>query len=210
MAKKASDKPSASAEEALKQRKKQARQEAKLMLEIEEANKDLKKAEKKQTKAQALVEAQSAHVQTLEAKMAELRTPGPEPEIVAPPQSAELEFQQGPSETGSSTSTDTEPAPSIVEEVTVSEVMVVTNEVTERSEAAVVQNDEIAAATEPAPTPTAQTKVPAPKTVAARKSTATKRPASPSTATKRPTSPSTTTKRPASRSQSTRQSHSDA
>jgi hypothetical protein len=210
MAKKASDKPSASAEEALKQRKKQARQEAKLMLAIEEANKDLKKAQKKQAKAQALVEAQNAHVQTLEAKMAELRAPGPEPEIVAPPRSAELEYQQVPSETGTSTATDAEPAPSIVEEATISEVMVVTNEVTEGSEAAVVQDDKIVAATEPAPTPTAQSKAPAHKTVAARKSTATKRPASPSTTTKRPTSPSTATKRPASRSQSTRQPHSDA
>ena len=77
MAKTRSDKPSASAEEALKRRKKQARQEAKLMLAIEEANKDLKRAQKKQAKAQSLVEAQSAHIQTLEAHMAELRAPGP-------------------------------------------------------------------------------------------------------------------------------------
>jgi hypothetical protein len=190
MAQKASDKPSAPAEEALKRRKKQARQEAKLMLAIEEANKDLKKAQKKQAKAQALVEAQSVHVQTLEAKMAELRVPGPGPEIVAPPQSAKLESQQEPSETGTSTSTNTEPTPSIVEEATVSEVMVVTNEVTEGSEAAIVQDDEIATATEPAPTPTAQRKAPVHKTAAARKSTA--------------------TKRPASRSQSTTQPHADA
>jgi hypothetical protein len=199
MAKKANDKPSASAEEALKQRKMQARQEAKLMLAIEEANKDLKKAQKKQAKAQALVEAQSAHVQTLEAKMAELRAPGPEPEIVALPQSTEPEYQQVPSETGTSTSTDTEPTPSIVEEATVPEVMVVTNEVTERSEAAVVQDDEIATATEPAPTPKTPGKAPAQKTTATRKPTVTKR----------PTSPSTATKRPASRSQSTTQSPSD-
>jgi hypothetical protein len=198
MAKKVSDKPLAPAEEALKQRKKQARLEAKLLLAIEEANKDLKKAQKKQAKAQALVEAQSTHVQALEAQVAELRAPGPEPEIVAPPQSAELEYQQVSSET--STSTDTEPTSSIVEEATVSEVMVVTNEVTEGSEAAEVQDDEIATATEPAATPTAQRKAPAHKTAAARKSTATKR----------PTSPSTKTKRPASRSQSTRQPHSDA
>jgi len=200
MAKKVSDKPLAPAEEALKRQKKQARQEAKLMLAIEEANKDLKKAQKKQAKAQALVEAQSAHVQTLEAQVAELRVPGPEPEIVAPPQSAELEYQQEPSEAGTSTSTDTEPTPSIVEEATVSEVIVVTNEVTEGPEAAVVQDDEIATAPEPAPTPTAQRKAPAHKTAAMRKSTATKR----------PTSPSTATKRPASRSQSTIQTHSDA
>jgi hypothetical protein len=192
MAQKASDKPSASAEEALKRQKKQARREAKLMLAIEEANKDLKKVQKKQAKTQALVEAQSAHLQTLEARLAELRTPVPEPEIVAPPQNAEIEYQPEPSETESSTSTDTEPTPSIVEEVTVTEVMVVTHEVAEGSEAPVVQNDEIVTATEPAP--------PAHKTAAARKSTATKR----------PTTSSTATKRSASRSQSTRQSHSDA
>ena len=63
MAKKASDKPSASAEEALKRRKKQARQEAKLMMEIEEANKDLKKAQKKQSKAQARLRSK-AHMYT--------------------------------------------------------------------------------------------------------------------------------------------------
>ena len=190
MAKKASDKPSASAENALQQRKKQARLEAKLMQAIEEANKDLKKAQKKQAKAQALVETQSAQVQTLEAKMAELRAPGPQPEIVAPTQSAELEYQQVPSETGTSTSTDSEPAPSIVEEVTVSAVMVVTSEVTQVSEAVGVHDDEIAAATGPAPTPSTPGKAPAHKTAAARKPTA--------------------TKRPASRSQSTRQLPSDA
>src|SRR6266487_1523335 len=57
MAKTTSDKPSASAGEALKRRKKQAGQEAKLMLEIEAANKDLKKAQKRQSKAQAQLEA---------------------------------------------------------------------------------------------------------------------------------------------------------
>jgi hypothetical protein len=200
MAKKASDKPSASAEEALKRRKKQARQEAKLMLAIEEANKDLKRAQKKQAKAQALVEAQSAHVQTLEARMAELRVPAPEPEMVAPPQNAEIEYQQEPSETGTSTFTDTEPTPSIVEEATVSEVLVLTNEVTEGPEAAIVQDDEIATTTEPAPTSTTPRKAPALKTATTRKPTVTKR----------PTSPSTATKRPASRSQSTRQPHSEA
>jgi len=200
MAKTTSDKPSASAEEALKRRKKQARQEAKLMLAIQEANKDLKRAQKKQAKAQALVEAQSAHVQTLEAHMAELRAPGPEPEMVAPPQNAELDYQQEPSENGTSSSTDTELTLSIVEEVTVSEVMVVTNEVIEGSEAPAVQDDEIATTTEPAPTPTTPSKAPAHKTATTRKPTVTKR----------PTSPSTATKRPASRSQSTRQTPSDA
>ena len=199
MAKKASDKPSTSAEEALKRQKKQARQEAKLMLAIGEAYRDLKKAQKKQAKAQALVETHSAHVQTLEAKMAELRAPTPEPAIETPPPGIELEHQQDPSETGTSTPTATEPTPSIVEEATVSKVMVVTYEETEGSKAAVVQDDEIATATEPAPTPTTPMKASAQKTATTRKPTVTKRPAS----------PSTTTKRPTSRSQSTRQSPAD-
>ena len=197
MAKKASDKPSASAEETLKRQKKQARREAKLMLEIEEANRDLKKAQKKQAKVQVLLEAERAHVQTLEARLAELRAPTSEPAIETPPLGIELEHQQEPSETGTSTFTDTEPTPSIVEEVTVSEVMVVTNEVTE---GAAGQDDEIVTATEPAQTTTTPRKAPAHKTATTRKSTATKR----------PTSPSTANKRSASRSQSTRQPHSDA
>ena len=190
MAKTAGDTPSASTEKALKQRKKQARLEAKMLLAIEEANKDLKKAQKKQAKAQTQVEVQSAQVQTLEAKMALLRAPGPEPDIVAPPQSAELEYQQEPSETGSSTSTEPEPAPSIVEEVTVSEVLVVTSEATGVSEAVGVHDDEIGIATEPAPTPTTSGKEPSHKRATTHKSTV--------------------TKRPASRSQSARQSPSDA
>src|SRR5205814_9677407 len=78
MAKKARDKLSTPAEEALKRQKKQARQEAKLMLEIEVAKKQLKNAQKKQSKAQTLVEAQSAYVQSLEARLAELRASVPE------------------------------------------------------------------------------------------------------------------------------------
>jgi hypothetical protein len=186
MAKKASVKPSANAVEALKQQKKQARQEAKLMLAIEEANKDLKKAQKKQAKAQALVEAKSAHVQTLEAKMAELCAPVQEPEIVASPQSAELEYQQESSETGTSTYTAIEPTPSIVEEVTVLEAMVVTSEVTEGSEVAATQDGESVTATEPAPTPKTTRKTPAQKTATTRKPTVTKRPASRSQSTRQP------------------------
>ena len=101
MAKKASDKLSTPAEEALKRQKKQARQEAKLMLEIEEAKKQLKKAQKKQSKAQTLVEARSTSVQSLEARLTELLTPIPEPEIETPPQSAAIEHQQEQSETES-------------------------------------------------------------------------------------------------------------
>lgn len=94
MTKKASNKPSTSAEEALKQQKKQARQEAKMMLEIDEAKKAQTKAQKQQSKAQARLEARSTYVQTLEARLAELRGPGPEPEIETLPQPAELEHHQ--------------------------------------------------------------------------------------------------------------------
>ena len=98
MAKTASDKPAAPAEEALKLQKKQARREAKLMLEIEEAKKKLKNAQKKQSKAQALVEARSTYAQSLEARLTELRAQSLEPEIETPPQSAEIEHQQELSE----------------------------------------------------------------------------------------------------------------
>ncbi len=215
MAKTAKDKPSTSDEAALKRQKKQARREAKLMLAIEEANKDLKKAQKKQAKAQARLEVRSAYVHTLETRLEELRAPSLEPAIETPPDSAELERQQEPSEpesgfahpdgnqqaspeTEASTFTDEEQHAPVVEETTPSEAKVVTNEVTERSEAAVVQDNETA--TEPAPTPTTPRKAPAQKTVATRKPTVTKR----------PTSSSTATKRPANRSQSTRQPHADA
>jgi hypothetical protein len=236
MAKTASDKPSAPAEEALKLQKKQARREAKLMLEIEEAKKQLKNAQKKQSKAQALVEARSSYAQSLEARLTELRAQSLEPEIETPPQSAEIEHQQeqsemesgfassheqqlaspeqedqgeitsltdqviaspqveggtgiasSTSETGTSTSMNEEQTPPLVEESTPSEIMVVTNEVTE---VAAVQDNEPAIETEPAPTTTTPRKAPVRKTAAARKPT--------------------TTKRPASRSQNTRQSHSDA
>ena len=98
MAKKASDKLSTPAEEALKRQKKQARQEAKLMLEIEEAKKQLKNAQKKQSKAQVVVEARNTYVQSLEARLTELRAQSLEPEIETPPQSAEIEHQQELSE----------------------------------------------------------------------------------------------------------------
>jgi len=214
MAKKASDTPSASAEEALKRRKKQARQEAKLMMEIEEAYKDLKKAQKKQSKAQARLEEQSAYIHTLETRLEELRAPILESAIEMPPDSAELERQQEPSETeigithshgnqqaspeeGASTFIGVEQYAPVAEETAPSEVMVVTYEVTERSEAAAVQDNETP--TEPAPTPRTSRKPPAQKTAATRKPTVTKR----------PTSSSTATKQSANRSQSTSQPHSD-
>jgi predicted RNase H-like nuclease (RuvC/YqgF family) len=237
MAKTASDTntASASAEQALKRRKKQARREAKLMLEIEKAQKDLKQAQKQQSKAQARLEAQSTSLQTLEARLAELRAQSLEPEIGTPPQSAELEHQQEPSElessigssdgqqlaspdqehqgestaltdqaislpqvedgignasssseTGTSTSIDAQPTSPLVEEATPSEVMVVTDEVTERE---AVQDNETATETDPAPTPATPAKAPAQKTAAARKPAATKRPANRSRSRQSPSDP---------------------
>ncbi len=204
MAKTASDKPSASTEEALQRRKKRARREAKLMLEIEEAQKDLEKAQKKQSKAQARLEARSTSLHALEARLAELRAPGPRPAIDTPPQIAELEHQQeqpelesvvassngkqlASPETEPSTSIDEEQTPPFIEEATPSGVMVVTNEVTE---AEAVQDNETATESDTAQTKTTPVKAKAQQTAAVRKSTA--------------------TKRPASRSQSTRQPHADA
>jgi hypothetical protein len=73
-----SDEPSVSTEKVLKLHKKQARREAKLMIEIEEAKKDLKKAQKKQSKAQASLEGRSATLHTLEARLEELRALSPQ------------------------------------------------------------------------------------------------------------------------------------
>src|SRR5438876_327915 len=68
-----SDASSVSAEKVLKRQRKQARREAKLMLEIEAAKKDLKKAQKKQSKAQVRLEERNTTLHTLEARLEELR-----------------------------------------------------------------------------------------------------------------------------------------
>ncbi len=94
MATTASDKPSVSAEEALKRQKKQARREAKLMLAIEEAKKDLKKAQKQQSKAQARLEERSTSLHTLEACLAVLRATSPQVASDATSQGVTDEQQQ--------------------------------------------------------------------------------------------------------------------
>ena len=78
MATTASDEPSVSAEKVLKRQKKQARREAKFMLEIKAAKKDLNKAQKKQSKAQARLEERSTTLHTLEARLEELRAQSPQ------------------------------------------------------------------------------------------------------------------------------------
>jgi DNA repair exonuclease SbcCD ATPase subunit len=74
----ASSEPSVPAEKVWKRQKKQARREAKLMLEIKAAKKDLNKAQKKQSKAQARLEERITTLHTLEAHLEELRSQSPQ------------------------------------------------------------------------------------------------------------------------------------
>src|ERR1700752_2761397 len=57
-----------------KQRKKQARREAKAMLAVEQARASVEKARRKFTKVQQRLEARLAHLHTLENKLSELRS----------------------------------------------------------------------------------------------------------------------------------------
>jgi DNA repair exonuclease SbcCD ATPase subunit len=82
-----SDELSVSAEKALKRQKKQARREAKLMLEIDAAKKDLTKAQKKQSKALARLEEQNTTLHSLEARLEELRAQSPQAATDAEPTS---------------------------------------------------------------------------------------------------------------------------
>jgi hypothetical protein len=86
MAKKASDNTSSpvSTDEIQKQRKKQAKREAKAMLAVEEGKAAVQKAEKKLAKAQAQLEAQTARLHTLEADLAKLRASQEELEVSVP------------------------------------------------------------------------------------------------------------------------------
>jgi len=104
-----------SSTEVLRRRKKQARQEAKLMLAIEAAKKAQKKAQKKQTKAQARLEARSTSLHTLEARLAELRAQSPQAATAATSQSA----------------TDAEPTSLLGEEATPPEGTVAIKDATE-------------------------------------------------------------------------------
>jgi hypothetical protein len=83
----ASDDPSDSAEKVLKRQKKQARREAKLILEIKAVKKDLKKAQKKQSKALARLEEQNITLHALEARLEELRAQSPQVTTGAEPTS---------------------------------------------------------------------------------------------------------------------------
>ena len=76
-----------------KMRKKQAKREAKMMLEIEETKVSIKKAEKKLAKAQARLEACNAHLRTLEEDLSEFPTSHEEIEVSSP--DAGFEHQTG-------------------------------------------------------------------------------------------------------------------
>jgi hypothetical protein len=86
MAKKASTRTTSSNSEVNEQknRKQQAKREAKMMLEIEQAKVSIEKAAKKLAKAQARLEARNAHLRTLEADLSEFRTTHEETEVNAP------------------------------------------------------------------------------------------------------------------------------
>ncbi len=58
-----------------KQRKKQARREAKLLLKLGQARDDMQKAEQKVAKAQARLEASRTHLRDLETKVQEVHAP---------------------------------------------------------------------------------------------------------------------------------------
>jgi hypothetical protein len=80
-----------------KMRKKQAKREAKLMLEIEETKVSIERAEKKLAKAQARLEARNAHLRTLEADLSEFRISHQENEVAAP--DSGFDHQSGQPET---------------------------------------------------------------------------------------------------------------
>jgi hypothetical protein len=67
-----------------KMRKKQAKREAIMMLEIEQTKVSIEKAEKKLAKAQVRLEARNAHLRTLEADLSESLTSHKEIEVSAP------------------------------------------------------------------------------------------------------------------------------
>src|SRR5215467_12888860 len=75
MAKKASDNSSKPVAEMTdqKKRKKEAKKEARMMLEIEETKSSIQKAEKRLAKAQARLEARTTQLHTLEAELSEFR-----------------------------------------------------------------------------------------------------------------------------------------
>ena len=77
-----------------KKRKKQAKKEARMMLEIEEAKVSIQKAEKKLAKDQAILEARNTHLRNLEADLTEFRSSPEKNEDNAQPGDSEQETSQ--------------------------------------------------------------------------------------------------------------------
>jgi len=94
MAKKSNTSPEVEDVDEQKKRKKQAKKEAKMMLEIEEAKVSIQKAEKKLAKDQARLEARNTHLRTLEADLTAFRTSHEETVIQAQPDKSERETAQ--------------------------------------------------------------------------------------------------------------------
>ena len=84
-----------------KQRNKQAKREAKMMLKLEQAKQDVQKAEQKVAKAQTRLEARRTHLRTLENQMAEMHSAHQESEVSTP--DAGFDNQQGQPEAAGET-----------------------------------------------------------------------------------------------------------
>ena len=99
MAKKSNTTSSAVAEvDEQKKRKKQAKKEAKLMLEIEEAKVSIQKAEKRLAKSQVRLETRNTHLRNLEADLTEFRASHEATEINAQPGESKQETAKHTSE----------------------------------------------------------------------------------------------------------------
>ena len=94
MAKKSSTSPEVEDVDEQKKRKKQAKKEAKMMLEIEEAKVSIQKAEKKLAKDQARLEARNTHLHTLESDLTEFRASHEGAQVNAQPGDSEQETGQ--------------------------------------------------------------------------------------------------------------------
>ena len=96
-----------STDQVQKQRKKQAKREAKAMLAVESAKVDAEKAERKLTKAQARLEARTERLHTLEASLAEIRSSQEGTEVSAP--DTGIDHQQGQPELAEETASSNQP-----------------------------------------------------------------------------------------------------
>ncbi|MBA2679015.1 MAG: hypothetical protein H0U76_11550 [Ktedonobacteraceae bacterium] len=87
-----SDKNKAKKDDEQKNRKKQAKKEAKLMAQVDQARKDVRKAEQKATKAQTILQEQQAHLYNLEQDLTRLRQAGQESSVPAQDEVEQIEL----------------------------------------------------------------------------------------------------------------------